>query len=76
MQLHDLVKPIDQCTDEELLARLQTIRHNRSVARPAAKSHAKRRAKKGQVTRLNKVESLLSGLSDEQRQQLLLELGE
>lgn len=75
MQLNDLVKPIEECSDEELLERLRAIRHNRTVVRPAAKSRAKREAKKGQQTRLNKVESLLAGLSEEQRKQLILELG-
>lgn len=75
MQLTDLVKPLDQCSDEELLERLRAIRHNRNTVRPAAKSHAKRAAKKGQQSRLNKVENLLSGLSEEERLQLLTELG-
>lgn len=75
MQLTDLVKPLDQCSDEELLERLRTIRHNRNTVRPAAKNHAKRAAKKGQQGRLSKVENLLSGLSEEERLQLLTELG-
>lgn len=76
MQLKDLVKPIDQMSDDELLERLRQIRHNRNTVRPAAKSHAKRAARKGQQGRISKVENILAGLSDEQRQQLLLELGE
>ena len=76
MQLNDLVKPMEDMTDEELLERLRTIRHNRNTVRPAAKSHAKRAAKKGQQARVSKVENILASLSDEQRQQLLLELGE
>ena len=34
MQLTDLVKPIEQCTDEELLERLRTIRNNRQIVTP------------------------------------------
>lgn len=73
MQLKDLVKPIDQMTDEELAERLRTIRHNRTTARPAAKAHAKKAAKKGAQTRINKVEKLLEGLS---REELIALLGE
>ncbi len=75
MQLTDLVKPIEDCTDEELLERLRKIRHNRNTVRPAAKTHAKKEAKRGQQGRMNKVEKLLEGLTEEQRKQLILELG-
>lgn len=75
MQLTDLIKPMDQMTDEELMERLRQIRHNRTTARPAAKAHAKRAAKKGAQGRMSKVESLLDGLTDEQRAELIRELG-
>ena len=75
MQIEDLVKPIDQLSDEELMERLRTVRHNRTTVRPAAASRAKRSAKKGAQTRVSKVESLLDGLTEAQKQQLLLELG-
>lgn len=75
MQLNDLVKPIDQCSDEELLARLQVIRNNRNTVRPAGQARAKRATKKGAVTRINKVESLVAGMTEEQKQQLILQLG-
>lgn len=75
MQLENLVKPIDQLSDEELLERLRTIRSNRTSVRPAAKAHAKRAGRKGLQTRVSKVENLIAGLSPEQMQQLLLELG-
>lgn len=74
MQLADLVKPIDQQTDEELLERLREIRNNRNTVRPAAKAHAKRAAKKGQQGRVKKVEDLLEGLTPEQIAELLSEL--
>lgn len=73
MQLKDLIKPIDQMTDDELMERLRTIRHNRTSSRPAAKAHAKRAAKKGSQGRVAKVEALLEGLS---REELLKLLGE
>lgn len=76
MQLQNLVKPIEEQTDEELLERLREIRNNRNTVRPAAKAHAKRAAKKGQQGRIKKVESLLEGLTPEQIEQLLIELGE
>lgn len=75
MQLHDLIKPIDQMTDEELLERLRQSRANRTIVRPAKQARAKRAAKKGAVTRINKVENLLEGLSEEEKQALIAQLG-
>ncbi len=75
MQLNDLVKPIEQMTDEELLERLRVIRNNRNTVRPAAKAHAKRAAKKGAQTRMSKVEKMLAGMSEADRQAILAELG-
>lgn len=76
MQLADLVKPIEDCTDEELLERLRHIRNNRNAVRPAAKAHAKRAAKKGQLGRMSTVEKLLAGMSPEERAAIIAELGE
>lgn len=75
MQLKDLVKPIDQMSDDELMEKLRTMRHNRTTARPAAKAHAKREAKKGAQTRINKVEDLLKGMTREDLIKLLGETG-
>jgi hypothetical protein len=75
MQLKDLVKPLDQLSDEELLERLRVSRHNRTVVRPAAESRAKRAAKKGSQTRVSKVESILDELTEAQKLELLRELG-
>lgn len=71
MQLHDLFKPLDDMTDEELLERLRTSRHNRKTVRPAKQAHAKREAKKGGQTRINQAEKLLEGLSREEILRLL-----
>lgn len=76
MQLSDLVKPIDQMTDEELMERLRTVRANRTTVRPAAQARAKRTAKKGMVTRLNKVDTLVDGMTEEQKQELIRQLME
>lgn len=73
MQLKDLVKPLDQMSDEELMERLRVIRSNRVSIRPAAKAHAKRATKKGAAGRMNKVKDLLGGLS---REELIALLGE
>lgn len=71
MQLKDLVKPINEMTDEELMERLRSIRHNRATIRPAAQAHAKRAAKKGAQTRISTVDKLLQGLSREEIIKLL-----
>lgn len=74
MQLKDLVKPIDQMTDEELMERLRTVRNNRVTSRPAAKAHAKRAANKGQQGKITKAKDLLAG-SGLTREQLIALLG-
>ena len=75
MQLHDLYKPLEDLTDEELRQRLQEIRHNRTVERPAAKARAKRAANKGRVSKINKAQGMLAGLTKEQIAELIAELG-
>ena len=75
MQLQNLFKPLDELSDEELKARLQEIRHNRTVERPAAKAHANRAENKGRVSKVNKAQGLLAGLSKEQIAELIAELG-
>lgn len=75
MQLQNLFKPLGELTDDELKARLQEIRHNRTVARPAKKAHEKRAANKGRQAKINKAQGLMSGLSKEQIQQLMMEFG-
>lgn len=75
MQLKDLYKDISELSDDELRARLQEIRHNRTVVRPAAKVREKKAASKGSVTRVNKLHALLEAMSPEDKKQLLLDLG-
>lgn len=76
MQLQNLFKPLAELTDDELKVRLQEIRHNREVVRPAKKAHEKRASNKGRVSKINKASGLLAGLSAEQLKQLLMEFGE
>jgi hypothetical protein len=71
MQLTDLVKTVDQYSDEELLERLRMIRNNRNTVRPAGQARAVRAAKKGGQGRVSKVESLLEGLTAEEIKLLL-----
>ena len=74
MQLKDLVKPLDQQTDEELLERLRTVRHNREVARPVARKKAAKAEKKASISRVGTAEKLLAGLSEEEQLELLKQL--
>lgn len=71
MQLQDLVKPIEQMTDEELTARLQEIRHKRDTVRPAAKRHVEKAAKKGTQTRITKAADLFAGMSEEEKAEII-----
>lgn len=76
MQLQNLFRPLAELSEDELRERLQEIRHNREVVRPAKVARAKKAARKGRVSKINKAQGLLSGLSKEQIQQLLSEFGD
>ncbi len=78
MDLSKLVTPIDQQTDEELMARLRELRHRREIIRPAATAHKVKAARKGMQTRMTAVEKLMAGMSEEERLSLIasLESGE
>ncbi len=76
MQLPDLIKPLDQLTDEELRDRLKIIRHSRTIIRPAAQKHREKAVKVKEKKVTSKVDSLVKNLTPEQIKQLLLEFGE
>lgn len=73
MQLHDLVKPLEELSDEELMEKIRRVRTNRTVERPAGKARAKRTAKKATTSKVKKVSNKLNigAFSDEQRAQLI-----
>lgn len=75
MQLHDLVKPINDMSDEELGQRLRELRHKRDVVRPAAKKHVERAAKKGTQARVTKVADLFGNMSEAEKAELIKALG-
>ena len=74
MQLKNLVKTIDEMSDEELQERLRQIRHNREIVRPAAAKRVERAEAKTSRTRVSAAEKLLAGLSDAEREDLLKQL--
>jgi len=74
VQLKDLVKPIDQQTDDELLARLREIRHRREIIRPAARKHVERAETKASRGKVASTEKLLENLTDDERETLLAKL--
>jgi hypothetical protein len=71
MQLSNLVKPIDQCTNDELLERLRAVRHNREVARPVAAAKAAKVEKKSSVKKMSALEKLVDSMSDADRLKLI-----
>jgi hypothetical protein len=76
MRLTDLVKPIDECTEEELLERLRRVRHNREVARPVAAAKVARAEKKSSGKRISALEKLVAGMSEADRAKLIDSLKE
>ena len=74
MQLKDLVKPIDQLSDDELLDRLRTLRHKREVIRPAARKHVERAEVKVARKKVSELDKLVAGLSAADREALMKQL--
>jgi hypothetical protein len=75
MQLSDLVKPIEEQTDEELRERLSQVRSRREQDRPARAKHKEKAVKKEVKKKVAPIEKLLMGLSEEDLQRLLQEHG-
>ncbi len=71
MQLLDLVKPIEQMSDEELQAKLREVRNNRNHAKPAAQAHVKRAAKKTSNAKVSKAVKITDGLTEKEKLELI-----
>ena len=76
MQINNLIKPLDQMTDEELRARLMEIRHNREIVRPSAAKKASAPAKKAAKKVSTKIEDMFASLSEDERIALIKQLGD
>jgi len=74
MKLKDITKDLRDMTDEELRAHIAHIRHNKYVARPAKAKHISDVQKPEKKKRVSAVNKLINGMSDDERQQLLLML--
>lgn len=75
MQIQNLIKPISQMTDEELLEKVRQIRHRREVARPVAAQKAERAEKKATQARSKKLDKTLDALSEEELLAMIAKLG-
>lgn len=76
MRLKDLVKPLGQMSDEELMEHLRQVRHRRTVEKPATRARVERAEKKVSRGRLSTLEKTLSALTPEQRAELMKQLEE
>ena len=74
MQLHNLVQPIENMTDEELRARLIDLRRRREVEKPKAVKKAVKAEKQEGKKKVSAAEKLLAELSPEQLEALLKSL--
>ena len=70
MQVRDLIKTIDQMSNEELLEHVRAMRHRRETLRPIAKQKVERAEKKAKVASGKKTDSMLAKLSPEQLAEL------
>lgn len=71
MQIHDLVKPIELMSDEELLSHVRGIRHRREVIRPARVARVERAEKKVTRAKTKKLDTLVDAMPDEDRLKLI-----
>ena len=71
MQIHDLVKPIELMSDEELLSHVRGIRHRREVIRPARVARVERAEKKVTRAKTKKLDATLDNLSEADRLRLI-----
>ena len=78
MQLLNLTKPLEQMTEDELLEHVRKMRHNRTIARPAAKKHAERSQirteRKASKKRTSSMDGLLAKLTEAEREALMKQL--
>lgn len=74
MQLRDLVKPISELSDEELIEKLRQVKTSREVIRSAVRKRTERSEKKASRTRMTATTKLLEGLTDEERAELIRKL--
>lgn len=75
MQTNQLIKSLDQLSDDELMERLRTVRHNREVSRPVARKKAEVLEKKTARKRTSAVDKLTDQMTDEEKQALIKLLG-
>lgn len=75
MKLSDLVKNVSNMSEEELLAHVQHIRHNKYVAKPAVAKRAAEVEKKEVHHRAAKVSDLIDSMTDDQKAELIKQLG-
>lgn len=75
MRLEDLVKPIEECSDDELRERLSQIRVRQTAERPKATKVAEKAAKKSTRKKVKPINDLLSQLTPEQIEALLKDRG-
>lgn len=76
MQLHNLIQPIENQTDEELRARLVEIRRRRETEKPKAARAVKKAEKQDGKKKVSAAEKLLAELTPEQLEILMAQLGE
>ena len=76
MQLKDLVKPLSQMTDDELIERVRLSKQNRTIVRPAHRAHVERAQVKTKRAATKKVTDLFEGMSPEDRATLIKQLEE
>lgn len=76
MQLHNLVQPIENMSDDELRARLIDLRRRRETEKPKAVKKAAKAEKQEGRKKVTAAEKLLADLTPEQLEILMAQLGE
>lgn len=75
MKFKDITKDLSKMTDDELRQHIQHVRHTKYVAKPAKAKIISDAVKKDTRKKVSAIDKLLSGMSEEERKQLILQLG-
>lgn len=71
-QLQDLIKKVEDMSEEELREHVRKLRHSRTVVRAAHKKHKAKPAKKAAKKKESLLDKDISKMSLDEKRQLLL----
>jgi len=75
-QLHDLFKSFGDMTIDEQIAKIEEVRNNRNIERPAVAQRRQKKEAKRSGKRKDSLKALLAKLAEDEREQMIMKLKE